>query len=109
MFSGGARKPSPMVRAAVAPTPDQVAAAEGNSRPGDGPVFRKVGRSRLIAGRGMCTFSLEIKTQPNPAKPFAGYSNLLCIDMTFPAGTKIDPAVIAILTAEKVAPSSTLL
>jgi hypothetical protein len=29
--------------------------------------------------------------------------------MTFPAGTKMDPAVIAILTAEKVAPSSTLL
>jgi hypothetical protein len=57
----------------------------------------------------MCTFSLEIKTQPNTVKPFAGYSNLLCIEVTFPAGAKMDPAVIAILTAEKVAPSSTLL
>ena len=111
MFSGGARKPSPMVRAAVAPTPDQVAAAEAAAilaqetaqYPG------KWGGRAQIAGRGMCTFSLEIKTQPNTAKPFAGYSNLLCIDMTFPAGTKMDPAAIAILTAEKVAPSSTLL
>src|ERR1700722_1651890 len=62
---------------------------------------RKWGGRAQIAGRGTCTFSLEIKTQPNTSKPFAGYSNLLCIDMTFPAGTKMDRAVIAVLTAER--------
>jgi hypothetical protein len=111
MFSGGARKPSPMVRAAVAPTPDQVAAAGAAAilAQETAQYSGKWGGRAQIAGRGKCTFSLEIKTQPNTAKPFAGYSNLLCIDMTFPAGTKMDPAAIAILTAEKVAPSSTLL
>lgn len=46
MSSGGARKPSPMVRAAVAPTPGLRGGSCSNSRPGDGPVFKKVGRPR---------------------------------------------------------------
>jgi hypothetical protein len=74
------------------------------------PSIQESGAAALKLPGVVCpTFSLEIKTQPNTAKPFAGYSNLLWIDVTFPAGTKMDPAAIAILTAEKVAPSSTLL
>jgi hypothetical protein len=62
-----------------------------------------------IPGRGTCNFGLEIKPQSNTAKPFAGYANVLCVDMTIPNGTKMDAASMAILTAEKVAPSSTVL
>jgi hypothetical protein len=64
--------PSPMVRAAVAPTPDQVAAAGAAAilAQETAQYSEKWGGRAQIAGRGTCTFSLEIKTQPNTAKPF---------------------------------------
>jgi hypothetical protein len=98
------RKPSPIVPV-VPPTPEQLAASELAR---ESAIFggKWVGRG-LVVGRGTCNASLEIKTQPDPAKPFAGYSNMLCVDMTIHAG--MSPETAAILTAEKLAPESTVL
>jgi hypothetical protein len=96
---------------AIAPTSDQSAAAAAAATFAEelAQYGGRWGGRAQIPGRGTCNFGLEIKPQSNTSKPFAGYSNLLCIDMTFPAGTKMDPSAMAILTAEKVAPSSTVL
>lgn len=45
----------------------------------------------------------------NPDKPFTAFTNMLCVDMTLPPGGKMNAETAAILTAERLAPESTVL
>ena len=100
-----------MVRAAVAPTPDQVAAAEAAAilAQETAQYSGKWGGRAQIAGRGMCTFSLEIKTQPNTAKPFGRILQPSLHRHDFSRWYEDGPCGHSHPDRGKVAPSSTLL
>jgi hypothetical protein len=111
-FTGSApHKPSPIANAPVGPTPEQVAAASAAASFAQQTTefAGKWAGNALVKGRGTCRFGVEIGTQQNPDKPFTAYTNMLCVDMTLPPGGKMNAETAAILTAERLAPESTVL